>query len=96
MATGAGPAAGCIVAGAVTVPWAIQALPLSVKTGTPTAGAAALTAGVAGGASAHAALGAAPHKLTNIIAAAVTAPRKLENGINPALKAVSACAGRDR
>jgi hypothetical protein len=56
---------------------------------------AALTTGVAAVASAQAALGAA-HRLTNIIAAAVTAPRKLKNCINPSLKAVSACAGRDR
>jgi hypothetical protein len=41
---------------------------------------AALTTGVAAGASAQAALGAA-HRLTNIIAAAVTAPRKFKKCI---------------
>jgi hypothetical protein len=42
------------------------------------------------GASAKAALGAAPHRLKNIIAAAVTALRSFENCIYPSFKAVGA------
>ena len=82
IATGAGAAAGCCVAGELTVPWAIHALPLIAGAGVAVAGVAARTTVSGVGASAQAALGAAPHRLTNIIAAAVTAPRKLKNDID--------------
>jgi hypothetical protein len=97
MAIGAGVAADWGAgAGVVTVPWAIQAAPLSAAAGAVVAGVAAPTIGAGAGASAQAALGAAPTKLKNIIAAAVIAPRTLGNFINRSLTAVSACAGRDR
>jgi hypothetical protein len=74
----------------ITVPCEIHAAPLTGVAAATLGVAGAARAGVTGvvlttvtplGASAKAALGAAPHRLTIIIAAAVTAPRKFKDCI---------------